>query len=185
MIQMRPRTRRTTTIENDHSHSAGRGITPVPAMRPPRQRPKKCQNQDHDQDRSKHVLAPSLRTQSTGAASLEAAPRRDRYIVMLIAIPDAGIPAVVQVVAVVDVVDVDVVVVVPVIPPGFRPRIDRADPIALVLEARVSAYNQEGKAVDAESVARAKVSAIAVVRNAVAVVAAALLPGAVIGLPVL
>jgi len=96
----------------------------------------------------------------------------------------AGIPPIVEVVTVVDVVDVDVVVVVPVVPPVFRPRVDGADPIALVLEAWVSAYNQEGKAVDAEAVARAKVSAVPVVGNAVTLVAAALLPVAVVGLPV-
>jgi hypothetical protein len=97
----------------------------------------------------------------------------------------AGISAVVHVVAIVDVVDIDVVVVVPVISPGLRPGVDGADPIALVLEARVSAHDQEGEGIDAESVARPKVSAVAVVRNAITVVAPALLPGAVIGLPVL
>jgi hypothetical protein len=96
-----------------------------------------------------------------------------------------GIPAVVHVVAIVDVVDIDVVVVVPVISPGLRPGVDSADPIALVLEARVSAYDQEGEGIDAESVARPKVSAVAVVRNAITSVAPALLPGTVIGLPVL
>ena len=97
----------------------------------------------------------------------------------------AGIPAVVHVVAIVDIVDIDVVVVVPVISPGLRPGVDGADPIALVLEARVSAYDQEGEGIDAESVARPKVSAVAVVRNAITSVAPALLPGTVIGLPVL
>jgi hypothetical protein len=97
----------------------------------------------------------------------------------------AGVAAVVQVIAVVHVVDVDVVVVVPVISPGFWPWVNGTDPVTLVLEARVSAYHQEGQAVDAESVAGAKISAVAVVRNAVAAVATALLPGAVVGLPVL
>ncbi len=55
-----------------------------------------------------------------------------------------GVAAVVQVIAVVHVVDVDVVVVVPVISPGFRPGINRTDPVTLVLEARVSADYQEG-----------------------------------------
>ena len=95
------------------------------------------------------------------------------------------IPAVIQVVAIVDIVDIDIVIVVPVIAPGIRPGIDGADPIALVLKARVSAYDQEGEGIDAEAVARPKVSAVAVVRNAITSVAAALLPGAVVGLPVL
>jgi hypothetical protein len=93
---------------------------------------------------------------------------------------DIGIPAVVQVVAVVDVSDINVVSVVPVIPPVFRPWVNETDPIASVLEARISAHNQEGEAVDAESMARPKVSTEPVIRDAVAVVAATLLPGTVI-----
>src|SRR5579862_3886313 len=116
------------------------------------------------------------------AASFEAAPdrrlQRDVYRNSL-----TGVAAVIQVVAVVHIVDVDIVVVVPVISPGFRPRVDGADPVTLILEARVSAYHQEGKAVDAESMAGAKVSAVAVVRNTVAAITATLLPCAVIGLP--
>jgi hypothetical protein len=96
-----------------------------------------------------------------------------------------GIPAVVQVIAVVDVDDVNVVVVIPVIAPVFRPRVNGTDPIASVLEARVSAHHQEGQAVDSESTVSTKVSAETVVRNAIAVVAAALLPSAVIGIPAL
>jgi hypothetical protein len=119
-----------------------------------------------------------------GAASFEAAPEdpleRDVDRNSL-----AGIPAVVHVVAVVDIVDIYVVVVVPVISPGLRPGVDGADPVALVLEAWVSAHDQEGEGVDAESMARPEVSAIAVIRNAITVVAPTLLPGAVIGLPVL
>jgi hypothetical protein len=94
-------------------------------------------------------------------------------------------PAVVQVIAVVDIVDINFVVVVPVISPVHRPWVHSAEPITLVLEAWISAYNQEGQAVNAESMVRPEVSAEAVVRDAIAVVAAALLPGAVIGFPVL
>ena len=93
---------------------------------------------------------------------------------------DAGIPLVVKVIAVVDVGDVNVIIVIPVVTPIFWPRINEANPIALVLEARVPANNQEGQAINAESVIRTKVSAITVVRNAVAVVATTLLPGAVV-----
>jgi hypothetical protein len=96
-----------------------------------------------------------------------------------------GIPAVVQVIAVVDVDNVDVVIVVPVIPPVFRPRVNSTDPIASVLEARVSAHNHEGQAVDPEPMFLTKVPAETVVRDAIAVVAAALLPSAVIGIPAL
>jgi hypothetical protein len=99
--------------------------------------------------------------------------------------PRAGIPAVVKVVAIVDVVYVDIVIVIPVISPIFRPRVDGTDPVALVLEARVSPYNPKGKSIDAEPMAGPKVSAVAVVRDAVAVVAATLLPGTMVRLPVL
>ena len=96
-----------------------------------------------------------------------------------------GISAVEQVVTVIDVGYVDVVGVVPVIRPVFRPRVDHTEPIAVVLEAGVSAHNQEGETVDAELVVLAKVSTKALVGNAVAVVATPLLPGAVVGIPTL
>jgi hypothetical protein len=48
------------------------------------------------------------------------------------------------------------------------------------LEAGISAHNKEGLAVDSEPMVGPKGSTETVVRNAVAVVAAALLPGAVI-----
>ena len=96
-----------------------------------------------------------------------------------------GIPAVVEVIAVVDIADIDVVVVVPVLPPVFRPRVNRTDPIAAVLEARISAYNQERQAIDSESMLRPKVSAIPVFRDAVAAVAATLSPAAVVVVPML
>jgi hypothetical protein len=95
------------------------------------------------------------------------------------------IPAVVEVIAVVGVVDVNVVVVVPVIPPVFRPRINRTDPITLVLKARVSADNQKGKAVDSKPMIWPKVASEPVVRDAVTVVAATLAPGAVVRIPAL
>src|SRR5450755_3498548 len=169
--------------DTDYTHTAGRGITPIPAMRPTRQRPEKRQNQDHDQNRSKHglLLIPCQHAvQLIAKLHREGPLQRDVDGNSL-----ARVVAVVQVVAVIHIVDVNIVVVVPVVPPLIWPRVNRTDPVALVLEARVSAYNQEGKAVDAEVVAGAKVSAVPVIRNAVATVAATLLPRAVIGLPVL
>jgi hypothetical protein len=118
------------------------------------------------------------------AASPEAAPRRrlhrdaDRH-------SDVGIPAVVKVIAIVDVGDVNVVVVIPVIAPVFGPRVNETDPIALILEARVPTNDQEGQTIDAEPMVATKVSAVAVVRNAVTVVAATLSPVAVIRVPAL
>ena len=182
MAQMRPRTTRTTTMRMTKSHAAGRGIAPITAMRPPRQCSKQRQNQDHDQDCAKHFFLRywfypvQLRTRLHRVEPLQRDV--DGYAF-------AGIPAVIEVITVVHVVDVDVVVVVPVVSPVLRPRVNGADPIALILEARVSAYDQEGQGVDAKAVARPKVSAIPVIRNAVTPVAAALLPVAVVGLPVL
>jgi hypothetical protein len=96
----------------------------------------------------------------------------------------ARIPAVIQVVAAIGVNDINIVGVVPIVPPVFGPWVNGTEPIALVLEPRKSAHNQEGKARDAESVISAKVSAETIVRNVITAVATALLPGAVVGLPV-
>jgi hypothetical protein len=95
------------------------------------------------------------------------------------------VSAVVQVIAVVGVIDVNVVVVVPVIPPIFRPWVNRADPITLILEPRVSADYHEGQGVNSEPMLRAKVSTEPIVRNAVAVVAPTLLPCPVVRIPTL
>jgi hypothetical protein len=92
----------------------------------------------------------------------------------------ARISAVIKVVAIIDIVDVDVVGVIPVISPVFRPRVNRTDPVAVILETRISTNNQEGQPLDPEPMVWTKVSSIAVVRDAVAMVAAALLPGAVV-----
>ena len=97
----------------------------------------------------------------------------------------AGVPAVVQVIAVTRIVDVDVIVVIPVVGPVFRPRIGEAEPIAAVLKAGISADDHDWVAVNAEVVIRAKVTVVAVIRNAVTVVAAALLPVAMLRLPVI
>ena len=92
---------------------------------------------------------------------------------------------VVQVIAVVDVGHIDVIVVVPIVAPVFRPGVNFAEPITLILEARESANHQEGEAGDAKAVILAKVSTESVLRNAIAMVSATLLPGAVVGLPML
>jgi hypothetical protein len=119
------------------------------------------------------------------AASLDAAPS---YIPLhrdADCNSDIGIPAVVHVVAVVGIDDINVVVVVPVISPILRPRVKGTDPIATVLEARVSAHNFEGKAVDAKSMVLTKVSAETVIRDAIAAIPATLLPSAMVGVPTL
>jgi hypothetical protein len=59
--------------ENDdknYSQPSRREITPVPAMRPSRQRSEECQNQEHDQYGSKHCLL-LLPGDENGAAALK------------------------------------------------------------------------------------------------------------------
>jgi hypothetical protein len=94
---------------------------------------------------------------------------------------DAGaarIIAVVQIVSVIGIIDVDVVSLIPVGSPVFWIRINETEPIATILEARKSSHHHEGQAVDAEGVTRTIVATEIRVRNAVAIVAAALLPSA-------
>jgi hypothetical protein len=94
------------------------------------------------------------------------------------------IPAVVQVIAVIRVDDVHVVVVVPIVGPVFRPRVHETEPEAAILEARIAAVQLKRIAVDAEPMILPKMATIAIIGNAVAVIATALLPIAMFGLPV-
>jgi hypothetical protein len=55
--------------------------------------------------------------------------------------PGVGIPAVVHVIPVVHVCDIDIVVVVPIVSPVFGPRVNGADPVAVVLKAGISTNN--------------------------------------------
>lgn len=99
--------------------------------------------------------------------------------------PDRGIPAVVKVVAVVQVSYIHFVIVVPIVAPVFRPRINRGDPIAAVLEAWIASVHHEGQPVNAETMVWTKVSAEAIIRNAISVVATTLAPVAMVGFPAL
>ena len=95
----------------------------------------------------------------------------------------AGVRAVVQVVSIVGVVNIDVVSVVPRRSPRLRPRIDERNPIAVLLEARIPADENQWKPADAEEVIASEVEPEAVFGNAVAVVAATLTPGVVFVIP--
>jgi len=95
------------------------------------------------------------------------------------------VTTVVQVVAVVGVDDIHIIVVVPIVRPVFRPRVNHIEPKAVVLETRIPANYLQAIAGDAEPVIRTKVATVTVLRNAVAIVAAALVPIAVLGLPVM
>jgi hypothetical protein len=98
--------------------------------------------------------------------------------------PNAGISSVVEIVAIVGIVDIDIVRVIPVTGPVTRIGIDHAEPVASILEAWISADNEERETADAESMIPSKGSAEVVVWNAISTVSAALCPGAVVGLPV-
>ena len=95
-----------------------------------------------------------------------------------------GIAGVVEVISAVVVVDVAIVGLIPVGSPELRVRIEEDEPVSGVLEARVSADVHERQTIDAEEVARAVVEAEVVGGYAVAVVSAALTPGAVLGVPI-
>jgi len=90
---------------------------------------------------------------------------------------------VVQVIAVPEIIDIHIIVLVPVVAPVFWPGVNDTEPKAAVLEAGIPANNCQREAVDAEPVILTKVTPITVPRNTIAFVAAALLPGAVLGLP--
>ncbi len=90
---------------------------------------------------------------------------------------------VIQVVPVSGVVKIHIVGFVPVWSPGFRPRIDDRNPIAVVLEARLSAHKDQGKAVDAEEVIPTKIEPEPGIWNPVAVIAAPLAPGLMFVVP--
>jgi hypothetical protein len=96
----------------------------------------------------------------------------------------AGITPVVQVISITVVIHINVVAVVPVAGPVFWPRINQSEPKATVLEAAISAYIHYREAVDAEPVILPVIGTETVIRNSVAAIPAALLPGAVIGIPV-
>lgn len=97
---------------------------------------------------------------------------------------DARITLVVHVISVVSIDNINVVGFVPVVCPGAGPRVNQAKPVAAVLEARESADNHIRLTKDDKGVARAKVSVVTVIWNTVAVVASALLPRAVVRLPI-
>lgn len=94
-------------------------------------------------------------------------------------------PAVEEVIAVVLVADINIVRVIPVVTPISWPRVDQAEPVPFVLEAGEPADNHEWEASNPETVTCAEESAVTRLRDAVAVVSAALLPAPVIRLPVI
>ena len=94
----------------------------------------------------------------------------------------AWIHAVVQVIPVV-IADVNIVSGIPVRCPVLRPRVNHHERIAAVLEAGITS-NYNGLAPDAKPMFRTEVETETVLRNVVTAIAAALRPGAMIGLPI-
>ena len=94
------------------------------------------------------------------------------------------IPTVVKVIPVVDVIDVNIIGLVPGAPPVFWIWVNETEPIAIELEARIPAYYHEWEAVDPKIVTSTTVAVEIAVWDSVAMIAASLMPIAVLRLPV-
>ncbi len=92
--------------------------------------------------------------------------------------------AVEQIVAVVDVVDIDIVGAVPGRRPCFRAGINHTEPQAPELKTGATFDHYDGNIVNAKPVSAAKMSTEAIFRNAVSVITAALVPGAMLKAPI-
>lgn len=93
-------------------------------------------------------------------------------------------PPVIHVVSVVDVVHIDIVGPVPDRRPGFRAGINHTKPVAPELETRGTFDHYDGDVVHAKPVSTAKMGAEAIFRNAVSMIAAARVPGAMLTAPI-
>ena len=92
--------------------------------------------------------------------------------------------SVVHVISVMDIVDIDIVGPIPNRRPGFWARINHAKPEAAELEARGTFDHHDWDVVDAKPMSTAKMRPEAIFRNAVSVVAASFVPGAMLTLPI-
>jgi hypothetical protein len=81
-----------------------------------------------------------------------------------------------EIVAIVHVIDVDVVGLIPVRRPGFRVGINNREPEAAVLEAGASVDDDHGRAINTEKVSPSEVLAEALLWNAIAHIASAVVP---------
>jgi hypothetical protein len=89
-----------------------------------------------------------------------------------------------HVIPVIDVVHIDIVGLVPNGRPGFRARINHSKPEASKLETWGTFDHHDGYVVHPEPVSPAKMSAEAIIRNAVSVIAAAFVPGPMLSFPI-
>jgi|GEM_PF-3671310 len=94
-------------------------------------------------------------------------------------------PAVVHVIPIVLIDNIHVIGLVPVVCPVVRPGINQTEPKAAILKTRESANHHIRLVVDDERVVRTKVAVVTILRDAVAVVTAALLPRAVVRIPIM
>jgi hypothetical protein len=89
-----------------------------------------------------------------------------------------------HVISVIDVVHIDIVGAVPNRRPGFRARINHAEPQASELETRGTLDHYDGYVVDAKPMSTAKMGTETIFWDAVSVVAATFVPGAMFTLPI-
>ena len=89
-----------------------------------------------------------------------------------------------QIVAVIDVVDIDIVGAIPGWRPCLRAGINHTEPEAPELKTGATFDHYDGNVVNAKPVSAAKMSAEAIFRNAVSVITAALVPGAMLTAPI-
>ena len=97
---------------------------------------------------------------------------------------DSRVLPVVHVIPVIDVVDIDVIGPVPNRRPGFRAGINHTEPEASELETWRTFDHRDWNFVDAKPVSTAKMCTEAIFRNTVSVVAAAVVLGAMLTLPI-
>ena len=91
---------------------------------------------------------------------------------------------VVHVISVIDIVDIDVIGPVPNRRPGFRARINHAEPEAPDLETWRPFNHYDWDLVDAKPVPTAKMRTEAIFRDEVSMVAAAFVPRMMLALPI-
>src|SRR5579863_1361841 len=95
----------------------------------------------------------------------------------------ARIISVIHVVTISVVVDVDVVVQIPVWSPIFRPWIENRYPVSVVVKARSAARENQLQSSQPEIMTASEINSEAIVGYSIAVIASALAPIAVLGLP--
>jgi hypothetical protein len=141
----------------------------------------------HEQDHPDHGKAPVAHDRMPEIIANSEDGSFNRRLVQIHRDRDATlwIPAVVLVIAIIGAHDINIIVLIPIVGPVFWPRVHEIEPKAAVLETRIPAVHFHGKTLDVEPLVRTEVASKAAIGNSVPAVAAALVPVAVHGLPVL